>query len=101
MALQRWGTEMIRIPCPNCGPRNSSEFSYFGELWSRPAPDAVDPAHWRHYLYDKKNPAGWTTEKWYHASGCRKFFAIERNTLTNDVKSGRPFGVESSSEESS
>lgn len=90
---------MIRLPCPNCGARNSSEFSYFGELTSRPDVSTAGPAEWRHYLYDKANPAGWTSEKWYHGSGCRKFFVAERNTLTNEVRSTRSFGVQGAAEE--
>lgn len=80
---------MILIPCPHCGPRNSDEFSYLGERSARPAPSA-SPAQWRQYLYLKENPAGWTTEQWYHASGCRKFLIAERHTVTNEIRSTRP-----------
>jgi heterotetrameric sarcosine oxidase delta subunit len=50
---------MILIPCPHCGPRNSSEFAHAGERRPRPDPNAATPAEWRAYLYDKRNPAGW------------------------------------------
>jgi heterotetrameric sarcosine oxidase delta subunit len=78
---------MILIPCPYCGPRNSNEFSYVGELTPRPA-DASDdgPSEWRRYLYEKRNPAGLTTEQWFHASGCQKFFVAVRHTVTNEVR---------------
>ena len=62
----RDGSEaMILITCPNCGPRNSSEFAYFGETKPRPAVNETDLAEWSSYLYMKRNPAGWTTEHWY------------------------------------
>jgi len=83
---------MILLPCPYCGPRNSNEFSYRGEVTVRPPVAGVEPAEWRRYLYEKRNPAGWTTETWYHASGCRKFFHAERHTVTNEVRSTRRFG---------
>jgi sarcosine oxidase, subunit delta len=75
---------MILIPCPHCGERNSSEFSYVGETKVRPAGDT--PAEWRQYLYEKRNPAGWTTEQWFHASGCRKYFMAVRHTVSNEVR---------------
>jgi sarcosine oxidase, subunit delta len=76
---------MIRISCPYCGPRNSNEFIYFGELEVRPPVGEVSEAQWRDYLYAKKNPAGLTTEKWQHSAGCGKFFVAERHTVTNEV----------------
>ena len=41
---------MILVPCPNCGPRNASEFRYVGEPRARP-PDGTGPEQWRSYLY--------------------------------------------------
>ena len=78
---------MILIPCPHCGPRNSSEFAYLGEPKARPTVAAGDaPAQWRRYLYDKTNPAGWTTEQWFHTSGCRKVIVALRHTVTNEMR---------------
>lgn len=90
---------MIRIPCPYCGARNSSEFAYLGELTVRPPAGSTEPAEWRRYLYEKANPAGWTSEKWYHSSGCRKFFVAERHTVTNEVRTTRPFGEQAVAEQ--
>jgi sarcosine oxidase, subunit delta len=78
---------MILIPCPYCGPRNASEFVYEGEVKARPKSDSMSPAEWRRYLYMKNNPLGWTTETWYHSSGCRKFLMAERHTMTNEIRS--------------
>jgi sarcosine oxidase subunit delta len=78
---------MILIPCPHCGRRNSSEFAYIGELRPRPEPDADgQPGEWRRYLYEKRNPAGWTTEQWLHSSGCGKFLVAVRHTVSNEVR---------------
>lgn len=76
---------MMLMPCPECGPRNVSEFRYLGEETERPDPGRATPAEWRRYLYEKRNPAGVTSETWFHASGCRAFLRVERNTLTNEV----------------
>lgn len=77
---------MILLPCPYCGLRNSDEFSYRGEVTERPPVGQTDPTDWRRYLYQKRNPAGWTVERWYHRAGCRKFFVAERHTVTNEVR---------------
>ena len=77
---------MILLPCPHCGPRNASEFRYLGETKDRPDPATTDPAEWRAYLYTKTNSAGWTSETWLHALGCRAFFTAERHTVTNEIR---------------
>lgn len=74
---------MFRIPCPHCGLRNASEFRHVGEARTRPDPQTVDPRQWRTYLYEQRNVAGWSTESWYHTSGCRRFISVERHTVTN------------------
>jgi heterotetrameric sarcosine oxidase delta subunit len=79
---------MLLIACPHCGPRNADEFSFKGERSSRPAPDASREV-WRAYLYEKDNVAGWEHEQWFHVSGCRRFLAVERNTVTNEIRSVR------------
>jgi len=81
---------VILIPCPWCGPRNSNEFAYGHERKLRPNPGTTSQAEWRAYLYDKRNPAGWTSETWYHRAGCRKFLLVERHTVTNQIRSCTP-----------
>jgi heterotetrameric sarcosine oxidase delta subunit len=78
---------MLLIACPHCGPRNSAEFRYLGEKRARPEPVGATPEEWRAYLYRRSNPAGWTTENWCHATGCRAFLVLERHTGTNEVRS--------------
>ncbi|MBA3630205.1 MAG: sarcosine oxidase subunit delta [Actinobacteria bacterium] len=82
---------MMLLPCPHCGPRNSSEFRYVGEGTARPDPGTATIGVWRDYLYTRSNPAGWTTENWFHRAGCRRYFTVERHTVSNAVRaSHRP-----------
>lgn len=83
---------MIRIPCPHCHLRNSSEFRHVGEAGARPDPSTATPEQWRGYLYERSNPAGWTTETWFHTMGCRRFVRVERHTATNEIRSATPIG---------
>ena len=80
---------MILLPCPYCGPRNASEFRYVGELSARPDSNATGAEEWRTFLYTRENPAGWTTETWFHSAGCRQHFVVERHTVTNEVRTSR------------
>jgi sarcosine oxidase subunit delta len=79
----------MRIPCPFCGHRDVSEFSYLGDAGiARPDPDAPD-ADRRFFeaVYLRDNPAGPHRELWYHASGCRSWLEVERNTRTHEIVS--------------
>jgi heterotetrameric sarcosine oxidase delta subunit len=80
---------MLMVPCPWCGPRNSSDLRYVGESRPRPEPGSATREAWRRYLYVKNNPAGWTTETWYCRSGCRRYFVVERHTVTNEIRTSR------------
>lgn len=73
---------MLLVPCPNCGPRNASDFSFLGEIIARPDPEAA-PSEWRTYLYLRDNASGWVKEQWYCRVGCRRFFALERHRERN------------------
>jgi heterotetrameric sarcosine oxidase delta subunit len=72
----------LRIPCPSCGPRPYTEFSFGGELRADDAAD-VEADFVRVYLAE--NPAGPQQERWYHALGCRTWFTITRDTTTNGI----------------
>ena len=74
------------LPCPWCGLRDAVEFGYVGELVARPAPGTDDPKTWSDYLYVRENRPGWTTERWYHRAGCRRYVVLERHTVTNEVR---------------
>ena len=78
---------MITLNCPNCGPRNVSEFRYGGEYNPRPAkPMETEDEAWSDYIFMKANKLGVQKEWWYHRSGCCSWFLVERNTKTNVVE---------------
>lgn len=77
---------MIQIRCPWCGQRGAAEFHYGGDVRTRPDPASVTPQDWRGYLYFPANPSGPVRETWYHRMGCRRFFTVERDTVTNQVR---------------
>lgn len=73
---------MLLIPCPHCGPREESEFSYGGPL--RPLPSlcaSLDTA--QDALYHPINPCGPIQELWFHAGGCGCWITVTRNTVTH------------------
>ena len=78
---------MLLIDCPWCGPREETEFSYGGEAHIvRPKdPYALDDADWADYLFMRKNPQGRHREQWLHSAGCRRWFNVERDTVTYKI----------------
>jgi heterotetrameric sarcosine oxidase delta subunit len=60
-----------------------------GEISERPDPNETGIEEWRAYLYARNNPAGWTTETWFHSAGCRQYLVAERHTMTNEVRTSR------------
>ena len=79
---------MLLIECPWCGPRDESEFTYGGEAHViRPEnPESATDEQWADYLFYRRNPRGDHLEQWYHAAGCRRWFNVQRDTLTYEVK---------------
>jgi heterotetrameric sarcosine oxidase delta subunit len=75
---------MLLIPCPCCGPRNETEFHYGGQagIAYPDDPHALGDAEWAEYLFVRDNPKGWFTERWAHTAGCRRWFDIQRHTVT-------------------
>lgn len=82
---------MLLITCPHCGERAETEFSYGGEAGiARPKdPAALCDTEWADYLFMRKNPRGLHTELWNHAQGCRRWFEVERNTVSYEITSSR------------
>lgn len=72
----------VEIPCPNCGPRDHTEFAFGGELRPLEATDEDDDFR-RVFLRD--NAAGSRPERWYHLYGCRRWLTVERDTRTNRI----------------
>jgi sarcosine oxidase subunit delta len=80
---------MLRIPCPFCGPRDHTEFSYEGDATVKyPALDASED-EWFEAVFLRENPRGDHSEIWQHTSGCRAFLIVERNTLTHEITGAR------------
>ena len=76
---------MLWIPCPHCGERPASEFRFGGELPSIPG-RITDPAERNlDYVWMFDNVAGITTERWFHAAGCRRWLTLRRDTRTDRV----------------
>jgi sarcosine oxidase subunit delta len=75
------------IPCPYCGPRDLSEFSYLGDAGpTRPDPAAPDAgAAFHDYVHLRDNPAGPHREFWHHVSGCRSWLVVTRDTRSHEI----------------
>lgn len=86
------------LTCPNCGPREVTDFGFGGEVSRRPT-ERPGERELNRYLYFRRNVAGVQREWWVHRSGCRQWFLAERDTTTNRVLwTARP-GEEPPSEE--
>lgn len=80
---------MLRIPCPFCGPRDHSEFSYGGDATVEYPPLDADRDAWFEAVFLRDNPRGPHREIWHHVSGCRAFLVVERNTATHEISGAR------------
>ncbi len=78
---------MLLIHCPWCGPRDEIEFKYGGEAHiTRPTePDALSDTEWADYLFMRTNAKGLHRERWVHSAGCRRWFNVARDTVTNEI----------------
>ena len=86
-------TDMLRIACPYCGPRDETEFVFGGPSHiTRPNTDASD-ATWTAYLFNRKNPAGIHHERWGHVYGCGRWFNVSRDTRTHEILQTYGMGV--------
>ena len=83
---------MLNIPCPYCGPRDETEFTYGGPSHvTRPELTATD-REWTHYLYDRENTKGPYRERWLHGFGCGRWFNALRNTASDVFLATYPMG---------
>ena len=76
---------MPSLDCPRCGRRPLDEYVFGGERRTTPStiedPDARDfDEVW---IFD--NPDGVTTERWFHAFGCRRWLTVRRDTSRDVV----------------
>ncbi|HLB61669.1 MAG TPA: sarcosine oxidase subunit delta [Actinomycetota bacterium] len=72
----------LKIPCPHCGPRPYTEFTFGGELRQI---EAADPEQDFRRVYLPANAPGPQAERWFHAFGCRRWLTVSRDTVTNRV----------------
>lgn len=86
---------MFHIFCPHCGEfRAEEEFHPKGQAHiARPAdPDACSDEQWGQYLFFRGNLRGEHEELWVHASGCRRYFNMTRNTVSYEILRTWPVG---------
>ena len=87
---------MLLIPCPYCGPRDVTEFSYGGDGNVRQAhenqtgADASSAAASCASVFLRDNPRGPHEELWQHSAGCRRWIRVRRDTLTHEVLGSAP-----------
>ena len=79
---------MLSIPCPWCGDRDETEFHYGGQAgvaYPRD-PMAQSDGEWAEYVFMRDNPKGWFAERWFHTTGCRRWFNLQRHTVTYEIR---------------
>ncbi len=78
---------MLLIQCPWCGVRDEVEFLAGGEAGRiRPLePSSTSDREWGDFLFMRRNAKGQQLERWYHRSGCRRWFAAERDTASHVI----------------
>ena len=85
---------MLSIKCPDCGEREVHEFTCGGEAHiMRPlAENSITDHEFGEYLFLRDNPKGVFLERWRHASGCRRWFNMVRDTITHEIIEIYPMG---------
>ncbi len=81
---------MIRIPCPYCGIRDHSEFTYGGDASVEYPPLDATAEEWHEAVFLRENIRGMQSETWHHVNGCRMWLVVERDTTTHEIRSVRP-----------
>ncbi len=67
----------LKIACPHCGVRPSSEFTFGRELREL---EAAGPTADFERVYLRDNAAGPQRERWFHDLGCRRWLTLTRDT---------------------
>ncbi len=78
---------MLNIRCPYCGDRSQKEFAYGGDgTVVRPKLNQeISDEKWDEFVYLRKSPRGKHIELWHHIAGCRKWFQVQRDTVTHEI----------------
>jgi sarcosine oxidase subunit delta len=66
-------------------PARPSGILYKGAAVFLDRPADADPSAWDDYLHLRDNPAGVTTDLWYHETGCTSWLKVTRNTVTHEI----------------
>jgi sarcosine oxidase subunit delta len=75
---------VLLIPCPNCGPRDESEFDYGGRAIALPRLDAsLDD--WHQALHLGADSERRIDEHWYHAAGCECWIRVSRDLFSHEI----------------
>lgn len=83
--LPGFNTDMLTITCPNCGPRDETEYLNGGEGHVNRPPQTATDEEWADYLFFHDNPRGPLRERWLHAFGCRRWFHVVRDTANHRI----------------
>lgn len=81
---------MLEIPCPWCGRRPHTEFSYGGDANRDANPETPGLDAWVRTTYFRDNTTDAHAELWYHRDGCRQWLRVSRNTSTHAVYDVHP-----------
>lgn len=92
---------MLLIECPWCGKRAETEFHCGGEAdIVRPASsENLSDREWGDYVFMRTNTLGVHREQWVHAQGCRRWFKVERNTVTYEFGKCEKFPMPNSGDQ--
>ena len=75
----------MRIPCPHCGERPVDEFTALGAADVKRPEGSDKMEDWVNYVYFRENSFGAHRELFYHASGCRQWLVVERDTRDHTI----------------
>ncbi len=78
------GIDVLLIPCPNCGPRDESEFDYGGRAIALPPLQSASD-DWHQALHLSCDTDRRIDEHWYHAGGCECWIRVSRDLFTHDI----------------
>ena len=78
---------MLLIPCPYCGERDESEFSYGGGSRDYPSLGEDHSINdWFQSVYFPKLDQNTLSEYWYHNAGCEQWFELKRDLVTHKIE---------------
>ena len=76
---------MLWLDCPRCGRRPLEEFTFGGERRRVTDCDTEPDESDFDEVWAFENPDGATTERWFHAHGCRRWLTVRRDTSLDQV----------------